>query len=133
MIFPVHPRTRQRMQQLGLQPEKVEFLEPLGYLDFLALTEAAGLVLTDSGGIQEETTYLGVPCLTLRKNTERPVTVEDGHEPAGGERAQGDPEGGGAGRADRASCMSLPEPARQLLGWTGRRRRIARDVHVVEL
>ena len=78
VIFPVHPRTRQRMQQLGLQPQKVEFLEPMGYLDFLALTEAAGLVLTDSGGVQEETTYLGVPCLTLRKTTERPVTVEIG-------------------------------------------------------
>jgi UDP-N-acetylglucosamine 2-epimerase (non-hydrolysing) len=78
VIFPLHPRTRQRMQQLGLQPQKVEFLEPLGYLDFLALTEAAGLVLTDSGGVQEETTYLGVPCLTLRKSTERPVTVTIG-------------------------------------------------------
>jgi UDP-N-acetylglucosamine 2-epimerase (non-hydrolysing) len=78
VIFPVHPRTRQRIGQLGLQPEKVELLEPLGYLDFLALTEAAGLVLTDSGGVQEETTYLGVPCLTLRENTERPVTVEQG-------------------------------------------------------
>jgi UDP-N-acetylglucosamine 2-epimerase (non-hydrolysing) len=78
VIFPVHPRTRQRMAQLGLKAEKVELLEPLGYLDFLALTEAAGLVLTDSGGIQEETTYLGIPCLTLRKNTERPVTVEVG-------------------------------------------------------
>ncbi len=78
VIFPVHPRTRQRMAQLGLNAEKVELLEPLGYLDFLALTEAAGLVVTDSGGIQEETTYLGVPCLTLRKNTERPVTVEVG-------------------------------------------------------
>jgi UDP-N-acetylglucosamine 2-epimerase (non-hydrolysing) len=78
VIFPVHPRTRQRMQLLGLQTEKVELLEPLGYLDFLALTEAAGLVLTDSGGVQEETTYLGIPCLTLRKTTERPVTVEVG-------------------------------------------------------
>ena len=78
VIFPVHPRTRQRMQQLGLLPQKVEFLEPQGYLDFLALTEAAGLVLTDSGGVQEETTYLGVPCLTLRKTTERPVTVTMG-------------------------------------------------------
>ena len=78
VIFPVHPRTRGRIQQLGLQPAKVEFLEPLGYLDFLALTEAAGLVLTDSGGVQEETTYLGLPCLTLRKTTERPVTVTMG-------------------------------------------------------
>jgi UDP-N-acetylglucosamine 2-epimerase (non-hydrolysing) len=78
VIFPAHPRTRQRMGQLGLQTEKMEFLEPQGYLDFLALTEAAGLVLTDSGGVQEETTYLGIPCLTLRENTERPVTVTMG-------------------------------------------------------
>jgi UDP-N-acetylglucosamine 2-epimerase (non-hydrolysing) len=78
VVFPVHPRTRQRIQQLGLQPGKVELLEPQGYLDFLALTEAAGLVLTDSGGVQEETTYLGIPCLTLRQTTERPVTVTMG-------------------------------------------------------
>jgi len=61
-----------------LQPEKAELLEPLGYLDFLALTEAARLVLTDSGGVQEETTYLGIPCLTLRENTERPITITEG-------------------------------------------------------
>jgi UDP-N-acetylglucosamine 2-epimerase (non-hydrolysing) len=78
VVFPVHPRTRQRIQQLGLRAEKVEFMEPQGYLDFLALTGSAGLVLTDSGGVQEETTYLGIPCLTLRKTTERPVTVEQG-------------------------------------------------------
>jgi len=78
VIFPVHPRTRKNMQAFDLQAEGVRFLEPLGYLEFLALTASAGLVLTDSGGIQEETTYLGVPCLTVRPNTERPVTVEIG-------------------------------------------------------
>lgn len=78
VIFPVHPRTRKNMQAFDLQAEGVRFLEPLGYLDFLALTYSAGLVLTDSGGIQEETTYLGVPCLTVRPTTERPVTVELG-------------------------------------------------------
>jgi UDP-N-acetylglucosamine 2-epimerase (non-hydrolysing) len=78
VVFPVHPRTRKNMQVFGLQAGGVRLLEPLGYLDFLALTASARLVLTDSGGIQEETTYLGVPCLTVRPNTERPVTVEIG-------------------------------------------------------
>ncbi len=78
VIFPIHPRTRERMAQAGLEPAGVQLVEPLGYLDFLALTDQAGLVLTDSGGIQEETTYLGVPCLTVRPNTERPVTVSQG-------------------------------------------------------
>ena len=75
VVFPVHPRTRKNIQQFGLPSGDVRLLEPLGYLDFLKLTHSAGLVLTDSGGIQEETTYLGVPCLTLRPNTERPVTI----------------------------------------------------------
>ncbi len=79
VIFPVHPRTRERIKEFGLEPGlNVRMLEPQGYLDFLALTQAAGLVLTDSGGIQEETTYLGIPCLTLRANTERPVTITMG-------------------------------------------------------
>ncbi len=78
VIFPVHPRTRERIAQFNLQVSKVRLLEPLGYLDFLALTDASRMVLTDSGGIQEETTYLGIPCLTLRPNTERPVTITSG-------------------------------------------------------
>jgi UDP-N-acetylglucosamine 2-epimerase (non-hydrolysing) len=78
VLFPIHPRTRSRMLENSLEAPGVRILDPLGYLDFLALTQAAGLVLTDSGGIQEETTYLGIPCLTLRTNTERPVTVELG-------------------------------------------------------
>jgi UDP-N-acetylglucosamine 2-epimerase (non-hydrolysing) len=78
VIFPVHPRTGERLQQLGLNGRRVCLLEPQRYLDFLALTHGAGLVLTDSGGIQEETTYLGVPCLTIRPNTERPVTITQG-------------------------------------------------------
>jgi len=79
VIFPLHPRTRERIREFGLKPAPgIRMLEPQGYLDFLALTQASGLVLTDSGGIQEETTYLGIPCLTLRANTERPVTVELG-------------------------------------------------------
>jgi UDP-N-acetylglucosamine 2-epimerase (non-hydrolysing) len=78
VVFPVHPRTRKMME--GLQPDRPGLLltDPLGYLDFLSLIADARAVLTDSGGIQEETTYLGVPCFTLRDNTERPVTVTSG-------------------------------------------------------
>ncbi|HVP79577.1 MAG TPA: UDP-N-acetylglucosamine 2-epimerase (non-hydrolyzing) [Thermodesulfobacteriota bacterium] len=77
LVFPVHPRTRQRLQDLKLlnQNSQVHLQEPQGYLDFLGLQSHATLVITDSGGIQEETTYLDVPCLTVRHNTERPVTL----------------------------------------------------------
>jgi len=77
LVFPIHPRTRQRLEDLKLlnQNSRIHLQEPLGYLDFLALQRHAALVITDSGGIQEETTYLGVPCLTVRENTERPVTL----------------------------------------------------------
>jgi UDP-N-acetylglucosamine 2-epimerase (non-hydrolysing) len=79
VVFPVHPRTRKMMATLSVEaPEGLTLTEPFGYLDFLSLLTDAKAVLTDSGGIQEETTYLGVPCFTLRANTERPVTVELG-------------------------------------------------------
>lgn len=79
MIFPVHPRTRQRWSdRLERCGPGLQIVEPLGYLEFLALQKHATIVITDSGGIQEETTYLGAPCLTLRKNTERPITVSMG-------------------------------------------------------
>ena len=79
LFWPVHPRTRARLENSPLPlPREMRLLEPLGYLDFLALEAGATLVLTDSGGIQEETTVLGVNCLTLRDNTERPVTIELG-------------------------------------------------------
>lgn len=83
IIFPVHPRTRARIADFGFtdliaRAPHLRLIEPLGYLDFLRLYSGARLVLTDSGGIQEETTALGIPCLTLRANTERPVTVEMG-------------------------------------------------------
>ena len=83
VVFPVHPRTRSRFDTFGLGPTlaglgNLRLTEPLGYLDFLQLMANARLVLTDSGGIQEETTVLGVPCLTLRDNTERPVTITHG-------------------------------------------------------
>src|SRR4051812_39980969 len=80
VVFPVHPRTRTRMGDLGIDMTApgLRLIEPVGYLEFLGLVASAAGVLTDSGGIQEETTYLGVPCFTLRDNTERPVTVELG-------------------------------------------------------
>jgi UDP-N-acetylglucosamine 2-epimerase (non-hydrolysing) len=76
VVFPVHPRTRDRLK--GFRPRNIRVVAPLGYLDFLALQARARLVITDSGGIQEETTWLRVPCLTVRENTERPITVSLG-------------------------------------------------------
>jgi len=82
IIFPCHPRTKKNMEAFGLfdkmDSKAIRVIEPLGYLDFLRLQSEARLVLTDSGGIQEETTYLNIPCITMRENTERPVTVEVG-------------------------------------------------------
>jgi UDP-N-acetylglucosamine 2-epimerase (non-hydrolysing) len=88
VFFPVHPRTRKNIESLGLlrylansagrNDSGIVPLDPLGYLDFLSLNDRARIVLTDSGGVQEETTVLGVPCLTLRENTERPATVDHG-------------------------------------------------------
>ena len=79
VIFPVHPRTRQQIGQCGIaMPEGVRVVEPLSYLDFLSLERVARMVITDSGGIQEETTYLGVPCITVRTTTERPITITHG-------------------------------------------------------
>ena len=80
IVFPVHPRTSQRMSDIGLNgsTSRLRLMEPQPYLAFLALQQRAAVVITDSGGIQEETTYLRVPCLTVRENTERPITVEMG-------------------------------------------------------
>jgi UDP-N-acetylglucosamine 2-epimerase (non-hydrolysing) len=80
IIFPIHPRTRQRLSDIQprVSNNRLHFTDPVGYLDFLALQQRATLVITDSGGIQEETTFLGTPCLTVRENTERPVTVSSG-------------------------------------------------------
>lgn len=83
LVFPVHPRTNKQLEQFGLkekllQSGNIKITEPLGYLEFLKLTKHAGFVLTDSGGIQEETTALQVPCITMRENTERPVTSRIG-------------------------------------------------------
>jgi UDP-N-acetylglucosamine 2-epimerase (non-hydrolysing) len=78
VVFAVHPRTRARLESNGADSSRLLFSEPLGYLDFLALTSNARVVLTDSGGLQEESTVLGIPCLTLRENTERPITITQG-------------------------------------------------------
>jgi UDP-N-acetylglucosamine 2-epimerase (non-hydrolysing) len=83
VIFPVHPRTERQLQATGLggllrSEGDVRISAPLGYLEFLSLLDGARLMLTDSGGLQEETTALGIPCLTLRENTERPVTISEG-------------------------------------------------------
>ncbi len=81
VVFPIHPRTLRRIDEFGLDiPDGADlrFIEPLGYIDFMSLTAHARLVLTDSGGVQEETTFLGVPCLTARPNTERPITITEG-------------------------------------------------------
>lgn len=82
IVFPAHPRTKAKIEEFGLAEtitnSDIRLIEPLGYLDFMRLYSGARLILTDSGGLQEETTVLGIPCLTLRNNTERPITIEMG-------------------------------------------------------
>jgi len=115
VIFPVHPRTRERMDRAGIEPGPgLRLTEPLGYLDFLCLMDQARFLVTDSGGIQEETTALGVPCLTLRPNTERPITITEGTNQLLGE----DP----ASILDAAKPLiegNFPEPRCPKL-WDGR-------------
>jgi len=97
VIFTIHPRTRARVEAFGLddrfssEPSRLGLFltEPLGYGEFLSLNQSARLVLTDSGGLQEETTILGVPCVTLRENTERPITVEEGSNHLAGVSREG--------------------------------------------
>ena len=83
LVFPIHPRTRKQLQHSGLlerleQAADISVTEPFGYVQFMNLVTGAALVITDSGGVQEETTYLHIPCMTLRENTERPVTLTEG-------------------------------------------------------
>jgi UDP-N-acetylglucosamine 2-epimerase (non-hydrolysing) len=78
VVFPAHPRTRRRLEAAGLRMDRVRMLGPVGYLEMLDLVEHAFAVVTDSGGLQEETTVLGIPCLTVRSNTERPITISEG-------------------------------------------------------
>lgn len=78
VVFPAHPRTRRRLEAAGINMDRVRILEPVSYLEMLDLVEHAYAVVTDSGGLQEETTALGIPCLTIRPNTERPITISEG-------------------------------------------------------
>jgi UDP-N-acetylglucosamine 2-epimerase (non-hydrolysing) len=82
LIFPIHPRTRNRLNEFGLasfaSDSRVRLIDPLGYVQFMSLVRTSSAVITDSGGIQEETTYLGIPCLTIRETTERPITISQG-------------------------------------------------------
>jgi UDP-N-acetylglucosamine 2-epimerase (non-hydrolysing) len=78
VVFPVHPRTRARIEAEQLDTRGIKLLDPLGYIEFMSLVGSAAALLTDSGGVQEETTFLGIPCFTLRENTERPITVTEG-------------------------------------------------------
>lgn len=112
LVFPVHPRTRAALEGRTL-PTGVRAVPALGYLDFLALEAGARLVLTDSGGVQEETTVLGVPCLTLREETERPVTVTEGTNEVVGR----DPDRIVA--AARAALDRPLRPAQRPEGWDG--------------
>ncbi len=119
VVFPVHPRTRKTIAELGLEgrvekTKGLRLIDPLGYLDFLSLYSGARLVLTDSGGIQEETSILGIPCLTLRQNTERPITVMTGTNTIVGT----DPE-----KIIAAAFAALNETVRQPVSiplWDGR-------------
>jgi len=114
IVFPVHPRTRTRMRDRGiaLEPPRWRVLDPLGYIEFLKVMSEARVVLTDSGGIQEETTVLGVPCVTLRDSTERPVTVDEGTNRLAGTD--------GATIAARvAEALAAPAPAHAPRLWDG--------------
>jgi UDP-N-acetylglucosamine 2-epimerase (non-hydrolysing) len=93
IVFPIHPRTKQRLEQFGLAAKldaasHIRQLPPASYLDFLALTSQAKVIVTDSGGLQEESTALGIPCLTTRWNTERPITVDEGTSTLVGDDSQ---------------------------------------------
>jgi UDP-N-acetylglucosamine 2-epimerase (non-hydrolysing) len=124
MVFPVHPRTRARMSAHGitLDPSRWVVTDPIGYLDFIKLTACAKVVLTDSGGIQEETTVLGVPCVTLRDNTERPCTLHEGTNVLAGTRPE-------AIRAAFERSLVAPTPDRRPRLWDGHAaERIADDL-----
>jgi UDP-N-acetylglucosamine 2-epimerase (non-hydrolysing) len=115
IVFPVHPRTALRLREHGLGAAAgfLRMVEPLGYTEFLALMDHAALVLTDSGGIQEETTVLGVPCFTLRDNTERPTTVSEGTNTLVGADARD------LAAAFRSLSDASPKSGRIPEGWDG--------------
>ena len=115
LVFPLHPRTRRRLAEAGLtlDPSRWKLTPPVGYLEFIRLQSEARVVLTDSGGIQEETTVLGVPCVTLRENTERPVTVSEGTNILAGTSREG---------ILRAfdEALEMPRGARAPMYWDGK-------------
>ena len=122
MVFPVHPRTQQRLKEAGLTPDAARWrlCDPLGYFDFMRLQASARVVLTDSGGVQEETTVLGVPCVTLRENTERPCTISEGTNLlAGTER--------GAILKATAQALTMKPQGRVPRFWDGRSAERIRD------
>jgi len=108
LVFPVHPRTRPQLEALGVNREHIRLIEPLGYVDFVSLLSKARLVLTDSGGLQEESTFLGVPCLTLRDNTERPVTITCGTNRLVGSRPVDLPALAAKALAEEPRAASIP-------------------------
>jgi UDP-N-acetylglucosamine 2-epimerase (non-hydrolysing) len=110
VVFPAHPRTRRRLEEAGLKMDRVRMLEPVGYLQMLDLVEHAFAVVTDSGGLQEETTALGIPCLTVRPNTERPITISEGTN-----RLVPDP----ANILDELKQVLRPAVAPRPEGWDG--------------
>jgi UDP-N-acetylglucosamine 2-epimerase (non-hydrolysing) len=111
VVFPAHPRTKHRLEAAGLRMDRVRMIEPVGYLEMLDLVEHAFAVITDSGGLQEETTALGIPCLTIRPNTERPITITEGTN-----RLVPDPTDilAQLSQVSRPAVMPRPE------GWDGR-------------
>lgn len=115
LIFPIHPRTQSRLDEfrIGLDHDRIQLLDPLGYVEFLGLTAHAALVITDSGGIQEETTFLGIPCLTVRPSTERPVTISEGTN------RLVESTGRGIAMAAREVLGNISEPGRPAL-WDGK-------------
>lgn len=116
VIFPVHPRTRARFQEAegSSQATAIRMIDPQGYIDFLKLQSSARLVLSDSGGVQEETTALGVPCLTLRENTERPITTQEGTSQLVGSNPEQ------IIKAAREVLSSQPQPASRPNLWDGK-------------
>jgi UDP-N-acetylglucosamine 2-epimerase (non-hydrolysing) len=115
IVFPVHPRTRARLAEFGMDAslDGIVLTEPLGYIDFLSLTSNARLILTDSGGLQEESTALGIPCLTMRENTERPVTITEGTNRLVGTKT-------GDILAGYREALSTPKPAKLPELWDGK-------------
>jgi len=112
LVFPVHPRTRPRLASLP-ETSGIMLVDPLGYLEFLSLMKDASLVLTDSGGLQEETTALGIPCVTIRENTERPITIDQGTNRLAGTEPET------IARLGREALTELRTAANPPPGWDG--------------